>query len=146
MGKAAQSGDHLTFHYRLRAADGTEIDSTFGSEPLSLVLGGGELAESLEQCLLGLQAGESGVFHLEPEQAFGVSDPSLLQQVPLEQFPAGTPLDENSLIEFTAPNGTSLAGTIRGRGQGYVTVDFNHPLSDCPVVFEVEVVEVLRGA
>lgn len=139
-------GDRVILHYRLGAVDGTEIDSTFGGEPVTLALGGGELAENLEKCLIGLEPGGRHVFYLAPEQAFGTSDRSLVQQIPLEEFPPDMPLDENSLIEFTLPNGTGLVGILKSRSQTHATVDFNHPLSDCPVVFEVEVLEVLRQA
>lgn len=144
--RAVRHGDRIVLHYRLSAGDDAEIDGTFGSEPVTLLLGGGDLAENLERCLIGLQPGERHVFYLEPEQAFGLSDPERVQQIPLGEFPPAMPLDDNSLIEFTLPNGTGLVGTLKGRSQTHATVDFNHPLSDCPVVFEVEVLEVLQKA
>jgi FKBP-type peptidyl-prolyl cis-trans isomerase SlpA len=143
-GGAIGLGDCLILHYRLGTEDGTEISGTFGGEPLTLTLGTGDLAENLEKCLLGLEPQGRHVFYLEPEQAFGISDGSLVQEVPLEEFPPDMPLEENSLIEFTLPNGTGLVGLLKSCSQTHAKVDFNHPLSDCPVVFEVEVLEVLR--
>lgn len=139
-------GDRVVLHYRISAGDGTEIDGTFGGEPVALALGVGELAENLERCLIGLPVGVRHVFYLAPEEAFGASDPEQVQQIPLDEFPPGMPLDRDSLIEFTLPNGAGLVGTLKGCSQTHATVDFNHPLSDCPVVFEVEVLEVLQKA
>ncbi len=144
-GDPIRHGDRLIVHYRLGTEDGTEIAGTFGGEPVTLTLGAGDLAENLEKCLVGLEPQGRHVFYLEPEQAFGASDGALVQEVPLEEFPPDMPLEENSLIEFTLPNGTGLVGILKSQSQTHATVDFNHPLSDCPVVFEVEVLEVLRA-
>jgi len=137
-------GDTLVLHYKLSALDGTELDSTFGAEPLTLKLGSNELAENLEQWLIGLHAGERHQFQLEPWAAFGASDPALIQEIALEEFPPGMPVEENSLIEFAMPNGTTLAGLVKAKTGSHALVDFNHPLSDCPLLFEVEVVEILE--
>ena len=48
---------YLTLHYRLATADGTDIVTTFGSTPATLMLGQGQLAPFLEQRLLGMAEG-----------------------------------------------------------------------------------------
>jgi FKBP-type peptidyl-prolyl cis-trans isomerase SlpA len=140
--RCARPGDTLTLHYRLSADDGSEIDSTFGNEPATIKLGTNELAENLERCLIGLTTGQRWVFRLEPWQAFGTSDPALIQEIALEDLHSNVPLKENSLIEFSLPNGSTLAGTIKSKTQTYATVDFNHPLSNCAIVFEVEILSI----
>lgn len=142
--KTIRPGDRLVLHYKLSALDGTEIDNTFGGEPLTLKLGHNEFAANLEQWLIGLHVGEHHEFRLQPWAAFGASDPALVQEIALEEFPPGMAVEENSLIEFSMPNGTTLAGLIKARTASHALVDFNHPLSDCPVLFEVEVVGILE--
>jgi FKBP-type peptidyl-prolyl cis-trans isomerase SlpA len=142
--RKVRHGDTLVLHYKLSALDGTEIDNTFGGAPLTLRLGHNEFAANLEQWLIGLHVGEHHEFHLQPWAAFGASDPALIQEIALEEFPPGMPIEENSLIEFSMPNGTTVAGLIKARTASHALVDFNHPLSGCPVLFEVEVVEILE--
>jgi FKBP-type peptidyl-prolyl cis-trans isomerase SlpA len=48
---------YLTLHYRLATADGTDLVTTFGSTPATLMLGQGQLAPFLEQRLLGMAEG-----------------------------------------------------------------------------------------
>jgi FKBP-type peptidyl-prolyl cis-trans isomerase 2 len=43
-------------------------------------------------------------------------------------------------VEFSLPNGQTLPGRILESGAAGMRVDFNHPLTDCPIEFEVEVV------
>jgi FKBP-type peptidyl-prolyl cis-trans isomerase 2 len=136
-----QPGDTLTLHFRLAALNGSELDNTFGGEPVTLRLGCGELDENLEKCLIGLETGVRHEFTLEQEQAFGLGDPALIQPIPHAAFPAEIP-PAGSLIEFIQPDGGMLAGIIREIAADHVTVDFNHPLSDCAVRFEVEVLAI----
>ena len=140
---SAQYGATVLLHFRISSQHGHEIDSTFSGEPIQITLGQQTLAENLEKCLIGLAVGERHVFQLEPYQAFGVHDAALIQEIDLTEFPQGMLPKENSLIDFTMPSGVTLAGTIKSFTQTHAMVDFNHPLSDCPILFEVEVVQIL---
>ena len=134
-------GDTLTLHFALSALNGSELDNTFGGEPVTLRLGGFDLDDNLEKCLIGLEPGKRYEFTLEPEQAFGHSDPALIRQIPRPAFGDQTPAPDD-LMEFAQPNGETLAGIIREVVADQVTVDFNHPLSDCVVRFEVEILAI----
>lgn len=137
-------GDWVVLNFRLSSQDGQEIDSTFDEEPLTLRLGDGVLEPKLEQCLVGLSPRQRYVFSLEPDEAFGVSDPSRILEIPLESFPAAVPAEPGSLVAFDLPEGGSAAGVVVDKTKTHARVDFNHPLSDCSVVFEVEIREIVR--
>lgn len=137
-------GDTLVLHYSVSSPSGATAESTFDGAPVTVTLGQGELAETMERCLIGLTPGERHVFLLEPGQAFGFSDPALVQRIARSEFPANMPVKPGALIEFSLPNGTTLPGLIKEVGQDDIVVDFNHPLSDCPVNFEVEILEIRR--
>ena len=62
---------YLTLHYRLADAQGTDLVTTFGGTPATLMLGQGQLAPALEECLLGLAEGAHQTFDLAPGAAFG---------------------------------------------------------------------------
>lgn len=139
------AGDKVRVHYRITIPEGEVLFDTWADdEPAVLTLGQGEIAESLEKCLIGLEAGEQRVFHLEPEQAFGLSDPALLQRIDLELFPQETPVEVGNLIEFTMPNSELVMGVVMDKTETDALVDFNHPLCDYPLQFEVEMLEILE--
>ena len=142
-GNTVGTGATLLLHYKLSSPNGMEIESTFEDEPIEITLGQGALAWNLENCLLGLPPHERHVFMLEPAQAFGCFDERLIQRLPRADFPADTVLAPQMVMEFQLPNGTSIPGTIQEIGAEEVVVDFNHPLSDCPVHFEVEVLKIV---
>lgn len=143
LGEMAEYGDLIVLDFRLSHPDGEEIDSTFGEEPVTLRLGDGELEPRLEQCLAGLSPRRRYVFNLAPEDAFGVSDPGRITDIPLTSFPENVPAEIGSLVAFDLPEGGDAAGVVLETTQSHVRVDFNHPLSDCPVVFEVEIREIV---
>ncbi len=145
MTRTALWGDRIALHYRLAAADGSEVSSTFEEEPVILTLGEGEIEANLESCLIDLEIGRRYVFNLEPEQAFGLHNPEQVMEVPLDAFDDDE-LCIGSLVEFTLPGGDTLAGQIKSANKTHAMVDFNHPLSGCAVTFEVRIDDILEPA
>ncbi len=139
------SGDTLSLRYAIRLRNGTEIVSNFDeAEPDTLTLGDGTLAHALEQWLIGLKPGERHVFLLDPWQAFGTRNEEMIQTLATEDIPPEVELEPDTLVEFALPNGQTLPGRILEIDSSGVKVDFNHPLADCPIEFEVEVVDILE--
>ena len=136
------AGDTIVLHYKISSPNGVDIESTFEDEPIEITLGQGDLPWNLENCLVGLPLHERHVFMLDPAQAFGCFDERLLQRLPRSDFSPDFALTPQTIIEFQLPNGTSMPGTIQEIGDTEIVVDFNHPLSDCPVHFEVEVLKI----
>jgi len=143
----------LTLHYRLSGLDGTEHVSTFDMSPATLQMGAGQLAATLEACLLGLGVGEHHVFELEADQAFGRHNPRLVERIARSALPPDMELKVNSLVEFSAPDASSaaaipgasggIAGLLRELTDTSAVFDFNHPLAGQPVRFEVRIVGIL---
>lgn len=141
------AGAYLTLHYRLAAADGVDIVSTFHDNPATLQLGCGQLAPFLEECLIGLPEGAHQIFDLPPEKAFGQRNPDLVQKVSRAALEENSDEDQEyvvgNLIEFAAPGGGYFAGVLRNINDADVTCDFNHPLAGQPVRFEVRIIGIL---
>lgn len=142
MAREAKLGDTINLRYALRLSDGTEILSNFDdAEADRITLGDGTLASKLEQCLIGLTQGERHVFLLDPEQAFGVSTSDKIHHLPRARIASSMPLSVDSLVEFTLDDGQTLTGKILNIAMEHVEVDFNHPLADLPLQFEVEITQ-----
>ncbi len=142
--RAVAPGDTLELRYALRPRSGEDIVSNFDDPvPQTVTLGDGTLAPALEQWLLDLPVGERHVFLLDPWQAFGEAQPELIQTLPKSDLPADTPLEVDQLVEFAMPNGETLAGHVLEIGDDSVKVDFNHPLADLAIEFEVEIEGIL---
>ncbi len=140
---AVQPGSYLTLRYRVSLPDGTEAVSTFGMGPATLALGSGQLAEPLEQCLIGMHAGQRAAYTLEPEAAFGLRNPELIQRIARSALPR--PVDEapGSRISFTDASGAQFAGTLIEQNATHAVFDFNHPLAGRTVVFEAQIIGIM---
>jgi FKBP-type peptidyl-prolyl cis-trans isomerase SlpA len=137
-------GDTLEIRYALRPRGGEDIISNFDDpEPDTVTLGDGTLAPMLEQWLVDVHPGERHVFLLDPWQAFGQSQPELIQTLPKADLPDDMTFEVDQLFEFSLPNGQTLAGHILEIGDTSITVDFNHPLADLAIEFEVEIIRIL---
>lgn len=142
-----QDNSYLTLHYRIGAPDGADIVNTFEGTPATMQLGGGQMAPTLEQAMLGMTVGERRRVELAPEQAFGPRNPDLLQRVLMKTLQENSNFGEEysvgDLVEFNAPSGGRYAGILRELGDGWALFDFNHPLAGQPIVFEVQIIGIL---
>jgi FKBP-type peptidyl-prolyl cis-trans isomerase SlpA len=138
---------YLTLHYRLASADGTDVITTFGGNPATLMLGQGQLAPFLEACLIGMPEGTRQTFTLAPGQAFGERNPELVRDVTRATLDAnsvpGADYKIGDLVDFAAPGGGRFAGVLRELKEHAATFDFNHPLAGQPLQFEVQLISVL---
>lgn len=144
MSKPAQilPGGQVTLHLSILLEDGTEALSTFGEEPVSLTLGDGTLQPGLELAIYGLSAGDRQTLNLMPEQAYGLRDPALIQQMPMTDFSTDFTPEPGQIIAFSLPNDEEAAGTVLSVDEGRVEVDFNHPLAGHAITFTVEIIDV----
>jgi FKBP-type peptidyl-prolyl cis-trans isomerase SlpA len=151
---------HLTLHYRVSLLDGgadakspgdtqSVIVNTFDSRPATLQLGQGQLADALESRLLGLPEASSHRFELVAGEAYGQRSPDLVQSISRALFDANVDTDSDGAFEpgdpvqINGPGGERVAGVLKAIDASAVVVDFNHPLADRAVVFEVEILGVL---
>jgi FKBP-type peptidyl-prolyl cis-trans isomerase SlpA len=144
------AGSHVTLHYRLAAiaaGEARDIVSTFGAQPATLTVGRGELAPTLEACLVGLEEGAQREFSLDAGAAFGSRSPDLVQTLTRTVFEAesepGTDYAPGDVVRFARADGNAFGGVLKSIDAERVTVDFNHPLAGLPVQFEVHVIGVL---
>ena len=143
MSETVRSDSYLTLHYRISTLDGEEFLSTFDMSPATLQMGSGQLAENLENVLIGLPAQEHFVFQLEPNEAFGQHNERLVERIARSGLPADMELKENSVVEFTAPNGGAFAGFLRKLDATHALFDFNHPLAGKTIRFEVKIIGIM---
>lgn len=137
-------GSQVALHFSVSLENGVEIDNTRSyPEPVSLVIGDGNLLEGFEKALLGLRAGDRRTVHLPPEDAFGPWNPDNVQSFDTVQFiKSGDIPVVGTMMEFQDKGGGTLAGVVKAVNDDKVEVDFNHPLAGRNVVFEVEIAKV----
>ena len=139
---------HITEHcvvaltWVLQDTLGEELDVL--DEPVDFLVGGDDLLARLEQALQGHAAGDSLALHLEPEEAFGDYDESLLFLEPRTAFPAE--IEEGMIIDG-AHLSADLADrlpqeplyTVAQLYPDHVVLDGNHPLAGIALRLQLKV-------
>ena len=139
--KKIQNGDTVTVNYTGRLVDGTVFDSSLneGREPLVVKLGEGNLIKGFENGLIDMIVGDKKTVEIEVEDAYGVYNDYMIQEVPKEQMPGdvevGTPLQASTqmgVVNFI----------VKEVKEDVVILDANHPLAGEKLIFDLEVLEV----
>jgi FKBP-type peptidyl-prolyl cis-trans isomerase SlyD len=112
------------------------------SQPLCYLHGGyGDIFPALEAALEGKDVNSRVSVRLEPEDAYGEYDQSLLQIAPREQFPET--LEVGMRFErSTGEAGESAVYTVTDIAEDKVVLDGNHPLAGIALKFSCTVVGV----
>jgi peptidylprolyl isomerase len=67
----AKRGDTVHVHYRGTLDDGTEFDSSEGSEPIVFTIGQGQVIPGFEEAVEGMSTGDRKTQRIEAENAYG---------------------------------------------------------------------------
>ncbi|MDQ6966361.1 MAG: peptidylprolyl isomerase, partial [Mariprofundaceae bacterium] len=121
--------------------DGGVIDSSEGHEPLAYIHGSGFLIPGLENKMEGKQAGDAFKVTVEPADAYGVRDDSLVKEVERDMVGEVENLVAGMQFQAETEDGMEVV-TVTAVAEDTVTVDGNHPLADVTLNFDVKVVDV----
>lgn len=135
-------GSRVTLHYTLLLGDGTVVDSTRHGEPATFVTGSGELAEILENRLLGMAAGECRHIELPAMETRALATAQSAERLPRTDFPPELALQAGQIIGFALPDGQEIPGLVLEVTETEVVMDFSHPLAGRDLVFDVEIITV----
>ncbi len=145
--KKISNRSRVLAHITVKLKDGSIADSTkVSGKPSWLVMGDGSFSDAFEKYLIDREVDDNLVFELESADAFGESNPDLIQFMDINTFPQDIELKVGAIIAFDQPNGDELPGIIRKMEAGSVTVDFNHPLAGEIVIFEIEIKQVINNS
>lgn len=130
----------VTLDYTVRDPDGNVVDD--GANPLVYLHGGYDaIFPLLEEKLHGMKVGEKLNIKLQPDDAFGEYDESLVLIEERELFPAD--IEVGMAFERVGDDGEDdMLFRITDIADKKVVVDGNHPLAGMALVFDVTVREV----
>lgn len=127
--------------YTLKTTEGAVIDSSSQEAPLSYIHGRGNIIPGLEKALSGKSEGEKFNISIEPEEAYGDRNETLIQTVPKNAFQGVEEIQEGMQFQAQTPTGPQLITVTEVKGEEII-VDANHPLAGEMLDFDIEVVDV----
>ncbi|MBJ3785994.1 FKBP-type peptidyl-prolyl cis-trans isomerase [Devosia sediminis] len=142
----AATGDIVRIHYAGRLTDGTPFDSSEGRAPLEFTLGQGQVIRGLEAHVTGMETGARSTVTIPVMDAYGPRRDEAIQQLDRAKLPAGVDVEVGTQLQARTADGGMLPITVVGFDEASVTVDANHPLAGQDLVFDVELIEVVKAA
>ena len=131
----------VSLNFNLSLDDGQLVDGNMDRQAASFEIGDGTLLPGFELNLLGMKAGETGDFMIEPVNGFGVPNINNIQLFSRSQF-SGIALEIGTVVSFSDAAKAELPGVVKSIQGDRIEVDFNHPLAGKSLRFEVKIVEV----
>lgn len=139
---AAKNGDTVLVHYTGTLNDGTEFDSSRGSEPLEFTLGEGMLIPGFEEAVLGMKPGDSVTVTIAPENAYGEYSEEMVITVPRDQMPEHITPEVGAQLQLHDED-SEIDVVIAEVTDEHITLDANHPLAGESLTFAIELVKIL---
>jgi FKBP-type peptidyl-prolyl cis-trans isomerase SlpA len=135
------SNSTVEVHYTGRLEDGTVFDSSLveGREPLTAILGQGNLIPGFENGLVDMTVGEKKTIEIEPENAYGQINPQMVNEVAKAQVPEGVSVGD--MLQAMSPAGPINVKVLDIK-EDVVVLDANHPLAGQKLIFDLEVISI----
>ncbi|ABD69011.1 putative fkbp-type peptidyl-prolyl cis-trans isomerase [Rhodoferax ferrireducens T118] len=129
----------VTLRYKVADANGKLLEQS--SEPMVYLHGGYDNTfPKLEAALEGKMPGFQTTLDLQPQDAFGSRDESLVQTIPKTQFPPGVKV--GGQLQGRGEDGQAHMFTVMKIKGDKVMLDGNHPMAGKALRLSVSVMEV----
>ena len=138
----AKKGDIVKIHYTGSFDDGEVFDSSEEKDPLEFELGVGKVIKGFDDAIVGMKIDEEKNIKLQPEEAYGVSNPELVKKIPRNVLPEEQEPKPGMMLLLQAGNGQQFPAKITEVDSKEVTVDMNHPMAGKVLNFKLKLVEV----
>lgn len=129
----------VTLRYKVTESNGRLLEE--GKEPMVYLHGGyGNTFAKIEAALEGQMPGYQTTIELQPQDAFGQRDESLVQTIPKTQFPPGVKV--GGQLQGRGEDGQAQAFTVMKIKGDKVMLDGNHPFAGKALRFAITVTAV----
>jgi FKBP-type peptidyl-prolyl cis-trans isomerase SlyD len=122
--------------------DGSEIENSKDSGDFSFLVGYKQVISGFESALVGHKTGDTVKTSVPPQQAYGFYNQALLKEIDINDLNMEKKLEPGMTVSLTDSNGKQANGKIMAILPTSVTVDFNHPMADKTLDFEITIHKV----
>lgn len=139
-------GDTVKIHYVGTLESGEQFDNSYErGEPLEFKAGVGHMISGFDNGVMGMSSGDKKTIFVNASDAYGEKSEHAIQSISKQNFPSDFEAKVGAIVEGKDQSGMPMRAMISGSDENNVILDFNHPLAGQDLVFEVEVVEVVKG-
>lgn len=138
-----KTGDTVRVHYHGRLENGTTFDKSEGKAPLEFKVGTGSVIKGFDNGVLDMKVGEKKTLNIPVEEAYGPKSDELIMEFPKANIPADLNPEVGMELQMSNPQGQVFPVKVAAVGAEFITLDANHPLAGEPLIFDIELVEIV---
>jgi FKBP-type peptidyl-prolyl cis-trans isomerase 2 len=141
---AIENKNKVTLDYEGRFENGEVFDtSTHGdhSHPLTFTVGEGNVIPGFEKAVIGMNVDEEKEFTIAPEDAYGMPDERLVQEIPRNVLPPTPEPEVGMALMMQTPEG-NIPVMISEVKADSVVLNLNHPLAGKKLIFKIKVLKI----
>ena len=144
--KAVEKG-FFSVYATTKLKEGDVFDSSEGRDPLEFQLGSGMVIEGFNDGLVGMKEGESKSIEIPVEKADGPKNEDYIVEIPKDKLDNSQEFEIGMQVSFSneQQGGQPIPVEVVAVTEETVTFDSNPPLACKDLVFEVEMVGILKG-
>ena len=137
------AGKNVKVHYTGTLNDGTKFDSSYDrGETLDFMCGMGMMIKGFDSAVATMKVGETVKIHLNPDEAYGASDPEKIFTVEISEIPGAEDVKVDEKVYLYNQFGQPIPVTVVGKTETTITFDANHDMAGKELNFEITLVEV----
>ena len=138
---AIEKNTVVSMFYELKDANtGELLESNTHSQPLSFILGKGQILDGLESEIAKLDCPSNADVIIKKDKALGDYDETAVQTLPKEQF-AGIDLQVGMELFGEGEDGSTVRVSVKNIGDNEVTVDYNHAYAGKDLLFSLNLLD-----
>jgi FKBP-type peptidyl-prolyl cis-trans isomerase 2 len=141
---AVENNSKVTLDYEGRFENGEIFDtSTHGdhSHPLTFTVGEEQVIPGFEKAVIGMNVNEEKEFTILPEDAYGMPDDRLIQEIPRNVLPEKPEPQVGMTLMMQTPDG-SIPVMISEVKADSVMLNLNHPLAGKKLIFKIKLLKI----
>lgn len=126
------------------SVDGNRIGNC-EPDPIIYLHGHDQIIPGFEKGVAGLTIGDTSTFLVQPEAGYGFREEDAKIDMPKSEYPEGLPMVLGAELQMVNDEGEEIPGWLTEIQDEQITIDFNHPLADKTLQFEVEILSIRKA-
>ena len=137
-----KKGDKVKIDYTGTLEDGTVFDTSEGKQPIEFEVGTGKVIKGFDESVIGMEKGEEKEITLQPSEAYGDPNPTLVKKIPRDKIPEGQEPKPGMMLALNTPDGKQFPARITEVTDKEISINLNHPLAGKVLKFKIKVVDI----
>jgi peptidylprolyl isomerase len=140
----AKKGDKVKVHYTLKDINGNVVESSVNSMPIEFTIGEGRVIAGFEKNIIGMEPKDAKTVTMPPDDAYGPRNEKKVFEFDKKNAPGDFEPQIGQSIQMHRPDGKSFVVTVLSRTDKGFMMDANHPLAGKELIFDLELIEILK--